>query len=103
MLEAAQVGARSHTHRTQVSLYEADGTPWLKIRSPIKDTPQAERDCGGVGRYQLDTKATDTPQGERDCVAGCGGGGGQIGQTPKVKGDKCGCEGVSPNVRTSAR
>ena len=27
VFEATQVGARSHTHRTQVSLYEAHGIP----------------------------------------------------------------------------
>jgi hypothetical protein len=32
VFEATQVGARSPTHRTQVSLSEAHGIPWLKCK-----------------------------------------------------------------------
>ena len=48
--------------------------------------------------WSIRSPTTDTP-GERNCVGGCG----EIGQTPRTKGEKCGFAGVSPNVRASVK
>jgi hypothetical protein len=39
VFEESQVGARSRTHRTQVSHYEAHGIPWLEYKSSSHGYP----------------------------------------------------------------